>query len=39
MLHVELSSAQIIGYLMAKSVRPLQDAPPIALPYAIPQDA
>ncbi|MBW8354077.1 MULTISPECIES: hypothetical protein [Pseudomonas] len=38
LLHIELSSAQIIGYLMAKSSRPLQDAPPITLPYAIPQN-
>ena len=32
------SRTQIIGYLMAKSSRPLQDAPPITLPYAIPQN-
>lgn len=38
MLHIELSSAQIVGYLMVKSSRQLPDAPPIDLPYAIAQD-
>ncbi|WP_426196045.1 hypothetical protein [Pseudomonas sp. NFXW11] len=36
MLHAEISTAEIVGYLMAKSSRPLADAPPITLPYAIP---
>lgn len=35
MLHVDMSSAQIIGYLMAKSARQLPDAPPIDLPYPL----
>lgn len=38
MLHIELSSAQIVGYLMLASSRQLPDAPPIDLPYAIAQD-
>ncbi|WP_409299648.1 hypothetical protein [Pseudomonas sp. KCJK8993] len=38
MLHIELSSAQIVGYLMVKSLRQLPDAPSVDLPYAIAQD-
>ncbi|NBF04278.1 hypothetical protein GV819_18505 [Pseudomonas sp. Fl5BN2] len=38
MLHVEISSPEIVAYLMAKSSRPLADAPLITLPYALPQE-
>lgn len=36
MLHVELSTEEIAGYLMARSGRQLADAPEIALKYPIP---
>jgi len=36
MLHVDLSSEEIAGYLMARSGRLLADAPEIGLKYPIP---
>nr|BFD43017.1 hypothetical protein FFPRI1PSEUD_45160 [Pseudomonas sp. FFPRI_1] len=36
LVQVELSTEQIIGYLMQQSSRPLPDAPPISLPHALP---
>lgn len=36
MLHVELTTEEIAGYLMARSGRQLADAPEIALKYPIP---
>lgn len=38
MLHVDLTSEEIAGYLMAKSGRRLSDAPHIELKYPIPSN-
>ncbi|HCL5250414.1 TPA: hypothetical protein N2G30_000486 [Salmonella enterica] len=38
MLHVDLTTEEIAGYLMARSGRHLADAPQIELKYPLPQD-